>query len=142
MGIWVTLGFHKGHKGANGSNDPTLPIPVKYLWNPTAAHPSTPSTRAASPPKTPTPPTTPSDKGTKLTHSEDQDEEAEEEDIISPPMKVGTPRGKRRKVASVPSTTRTSARLKAMNKSGKDEHPVTKGSKTSGRGGGNGKKAK
>ena len=37
-------------------------------------------------------------------------------------------------MASVPSATRTSARLKVMNKSGKDEHPVTKGSKTSGRG--------
>ena len=57
-------------------------------------------------------------------------------------MKVDPPRGKRRKVASVPSATRTSARLKVMNKSGKDEHPVTKGSKTSGRGGGKGKKAK
>ena len=128
---------YKGPKGANGSNEPILPIPVKYLWNPTAAHPSTPSTCAASPP-----PTTPSDKGTKQTHSEDQDEEAEEEDIISPPMKVGPPRGKRRKVASVASATRASARLKVMNKSGKDEHPVTKGSKTSGRGGGKGKKAK
>ena len=40
------------------------------------------------------------------------------------------------------SATRTSARLKVMNKSGKDEHPVTKGSKTSGRGGGKGKKGK
>ena len=57
-------------------------------------------------------------------------------------MKVGPPRGKRRKVASVASATRTSARLKVMNKSGKDEHPVTKGSKTSGRGGGKGTKAK
>ena len=57
-------------------------------------------------------------------------------------MKVVPPRGKRRKVASVPSATRTSARLKVMNKSGKDEHPVTKGSKTSGRGGEKGKKAK
>ena len=57
-------------------------------------------------------------------------------------MKVGPPRGKRRKVASVASATRTSARLKVMNKSGKDEHPVTKGSKTSGRGGGKGKKGK
>ena len=56
---------YKGPKGVNGSNEPILPIPVKYLWNPTAAHPSTPSTCAASPPKTPTPPTTPSDKGTK-----------------------------------------------------------------------------
>ena len=133
---------YKGPKRANGSNEPILPIPVKYLWNPTAAHPFTPSTCVASPPKTPTPPTTPSDKGTKQTHSEDQDEEAEEEDVISPPMKVDPPRGERRKVASVPSTTRTSARLKVMNKSGKDEHPVTKGSKTSGRGGGKGKKAK
>ena len=57
-------------------------------------------------------------------------------------MKVGPPRGKGRKVASVPSATITSARLKVMNKSGKDEHPVTKGSKTSGRGGGKGKKGK
>ena len=133
---------YKGPKGANGSIEPILPIPVKYLWNPTRAHPSTPSIRAASPPKTPTPPTTPSDKGTKRTHSEDQDEEAEEGDVISPPMKVDPPRGKRRKVASVASATRTSARLKVMNKSGKDEHPVTKGSTTSGRGGGKGKKAK
>ena len=62
--------------------------------------------------------------------------------VISPPMKVGPPRGKGRKVASVASATRTSARLKVMNKSGKDEHPVTKGSKTSGRGGGKGKKGK
>ena len=42
---------YKGPKGANGSNEPILPIPVKYLWNPTGAHPSTLFTHAASPPK-------------------------------------------------------------------------------------------
>ena len=131
---------YKGSKGANGSDEPIVPIPIKYLSNPPAAHPSTPSTRPASPPKTPTSPPTPSDKGTKRTHSESRDEVAEEE--ISPPMKFSPPRGKRRKVASVPFVTRTSSRLKLMNNSGNDEHPVTKGSKTSGRGGGKGKKAK